>query len=548
MDLALKSDAEMPQQHEVSVLDGRTISHGHYNANLEMKVRAVRKKAPTAKGSEPSRHSTVRRRAIGQAVFGFIVVFVVVIAVVGVISLVSSPGTSEHSKNSNTSSPATGRSTSTVSYTATAATFLYRTLPEEFGVNGYTFHMEYNGTGGYGLRNGTATANLGFSLVLRVSDGTANQTVVFGWAPPAPAPQSLPVPDQSILFDGRVQMRWYSNSTGTYLQVLAGAPNSQTSESGRTTLSNGLRLLLGLSPSVLPQGDGVSISVSLINALPTRNNLTVSGGGTRLNLGPCSQLPLGVGVFRGNYDAANLSAGTPLGLYYPGMYSCPAMFGVAYWSFAPLSDNVTLVSDQPTGLGNATAPQDVWTQKAGADLEYWGYWSGRAEFYPSVNASFTAFQPGSYTVAAEDAWGEETIMHFTVVAATKVLTCATISSNSSFVPHGNESTGPGPLKLDAYYQLGTSNSYVLALSATGSSPVILTFFNYAGNSQLQFSPNPSTIASWQFYAPDGTLAYPATFYPGQCTLIRIVLPNAPPQIPLSLEFSDNESQEFMLSP
>ena len=113
-------------------------------------------------------------------------------------------------------------STSTVSYTSTMATFLYRTMPKNFTVNGYAFHIEYNGTGYTVSQNGVATSNSGFSLVLKVSDGTNNQTVIFGWAPPAPAPLSLPVPDNASLLGGKVELSWLSNSTGTYLYVIAG--------------------------------------------------------------------------------------------------------------------------------------------------------------------------------------------------------------------------------------------------------------------------------------------------------------------------------------
>lgn len=113
-------------------------------------------------------------------------------------------------------------SSSSVSYTSTTTTFLYRTMPKDFAVDGYAFHIEYNGTGYTVAQNGAATSNSGFSLVLTVSNGTANQTATFGWAPPAPAPQSLPVPEQARLFGGKVVLNWLSNSTGTYLHVIAG--------------------------------------------------------------------------------------------------------------------------------------------------------------------------------------------------------------------------------------------------------------------------------------------------------------------------------------
>jgi hypothetical protein len=89
---------------------------------------------------------------------------------------------------------------------------------------------------------------------------------------------------------------------------------------------------------------------------------------------------------------------------------------------------------------------------------------------------------------------------------------------------------------------------VLALSARGASPVTLTFLTYEGSSDLLFNPDPSQLQSWQFFAPNGTLSYPATFSPGQCSLLRVVLPKAPAQISLEFELSDNETQTINLSP
>jgi hypothetical protein len=318
--------------------------------------------------------------------------------------------------------------------------------------------------------------------------------------------------------------------------------------------SNGLRLTLSLARSMFPQGSGVSMNVSLINTLTTRNNLTMPGGRISLGLGPCGQLPLSVGVFKGNYDVGNLSEGNSLGLYYPGLYMCPALFPIGFWSFAPGNDNVTLVSPQPTGAGNANAPKDMWTQRARANLEYWGYWSGQATGYPSGNAAFVSFQPGTYTVAAQDAWGDATVLHFQIVNDQNALDCATIALNSSFIGHTVDYVGPGPLKLGVYYaEHGNNSTFVLALTAAGGSNETLTFLIYTPlyssmNSQLSFDPDPSRVQSWQYFTQDGAMVYPATFYPNQCSLLRVIIPQNSTEIHLRFEFSDNQAQTFTLKP
>ena len=131
------------------------------------------------------------------------------------------------------------------------------------------------------------------------------------------------------------------------------------------------------------------------------------------------------------------------------------------------------------------------------------------------------------------------------------LTCGTIASNSSFVGYTNDTVGPGPLKLDAYYvNLRVNDTVVLALSNTGDSTLAVltgdTSSFYFGYTPYEFSPDGRQIQRWQYYAPNGTLGYPAFFYPDQCVLISMNLLS--PQFPLTLGFTDNQTQTFNFSP
>ncbi|MDG6924940.1 MAG: hypothetical protein JRN09_00140 [Nitrososphaerota archaeon] len=339
-----------------------------------------------------------------------------------------------------------------------------------------------------------------------------------------------------------------STSTTLTTYTTPGTPTENATSS--VTSPNGLRLTLSLAYDPSSFGSGIPIEVSLFNTLSTTSNLEPTAGAQEFSLGPCSQLPLGVEVLEGNYGLGNLSEGSSLGLYYPGVYNCPALFGVAYWSFAPHSDNVTLLSQQPVGNSNTTAPQAMWTQKASASLEYWGYWSGEApEGYPTGNASFTSFPPDVYTVAADDSWGQVTLLHFTVVPVLISLpSCSSIASDPSYLRYANFSSSGGPLNLQAYYrEAGSNTSYVLALSASGNLTVSLTYLDYSGNWPLQFSANSSQIQTWQFFTPEGALAYPATFQHGQCSLLQVNLPYPSQSIVLGMELSDNETQTFTLN-
>jgi hypothetical protein len=357
-----------------------------------------------------------------------------------------------------------------------------------------------------------------------------------------------------------------TTATTASLQTTSAAPSAtgstttasvtsiQTSLTALTTSdynsSLGLRLALSIGQSAIRQNQGVLMNVSLVNTLGTQNNLTAFTTGVNASLGPCSNVPLGVGIFRGNYAVGNVSDVKPLDIFGPGPIDCGAEGLTPYFSFAPSSDNVTLVYPQAlSGSSNLYSEK-----KANASMQFWGYWTDKP-VVPSadggLNEAFTSFSPGLYTIAGEDWWGQVTVLHFQVGVDENPLTCATIASNSSFTRYTNDSVSAGPLKLEAYFENPRANdTVVLALSNTGNSTLaVLTddtgsfYFVYT---PYQFSPDGSQVQRWQYYAPNGTLSYPAFFYPNQCVLISMTLSS--PQFPLTLGFTDNQTQTFNFSP
>lgn len=127
-----------------------------------------------------------------------------------------------------------------------------------------------------------------------------------------------------------------------------------------------------------------------------------------------------------------------------------------------------------------------------------------------------------------------TVLHFQVDEDEYPLTCATIATNSSFVGYTNDTVGTGPLKLEAYYENPRVNdTVILALSNTGNSTLAVltgdTGSFYFAYTPYEFSPDASQVQRWQYYAPNGTLSYPAFFYPNQCVLISMTMSS--PQFP-----------------
>jgi len=196
--------------------------------------------------------------------------------------------------------------------------------------------------------------------------------------------------------------------------------HTATSTTADTASPLGLQLMLNVQTITNPNVSGRWLNVSLSNTLSMQLVLAPGAVGLGLSLGPCNQLPIGVGIFSGNYNLANLSKAAPLDLYQPGTYNCPALFSVADWSFAPGSDNVTLVSQQPSGSGNATTTENMWTQPAAASIQLSGYWTGGNE-----SAVFHQFSPGVYTAVAADEWGDTQIITFNIPSL------ASTGSNSS---------------------------------------------------------------------------------------------------------------------
>jgi len=186
---------------------------------------------------------------------------------------------------------------------------------------------------------------------------------------------------------------------------------------------DGLQLRLNISGDVIPQGDNISIEISEFNTLPAWNDPPTTTYQT-LSTSPCrGLLPLGVGIFQGDYSSGNISSAQPLGLFYPGIYNCPGFSaGGASYVFAPQSDNMSVSPAQPTTLTHTVTSDGktsvqyivttpVNTRPAAASLQFSGYWTGSDI---SSNATFHTFDLGSYTVEGVDWWGHVVFAHFQV--------------------------------------------------------------------------------------------------------------------------------------
>ena len=235
----------------------------------------------------------------------------------------------------------------------------------------------------------------------------------------------LPIPGKTTTTTGATATIATSLQTTSAALSTTGATTTTSVTSLQTSLTTltksdynsslGIELSMSIAGSALSENDGVSLYLSLDNTLATRNNLTRPGG-RDLPLSSyqtCSQLPVGVEIFQGNYDVGNASQGEPLGLIGSNeVVHCAVM--PDSWSLAPMSNHITY----PTG---PAAP-------ASMNMTYWGNWSNSGQV-------FRPFSLGAYTIEGLDFWGQATILHFQVVENQNPLDCATIASNSWFAAY-----------------------------------------------------------------------------------------------------------------
>jgi hypothetical protein len=178
--------------------------------------------------------------------------------------------------------------------------------------------------------------------------------------------------------------------------------NSTTSNS-----ANGLSLVLSLNSTIMQSGQGISVILEEQNTLPKVNEVSASTNWplNGLKVGPCGPLnyPIGVAIFQGYYVAANISSAKPLQLYEPGVYACPMILAkIDAYTFQPLSSTADIVG--------SCGSSSCFTERIYSNVTANGYWNEGL----LGGATFTHFNPGTYTVVAGDEWGALAILHFLV--------------------------------------------------------------------------------------------------------------------------------------
>ena len=172
----------------------------------------------------------------------------------------------------------------------------------------------------------------------------------------------------------------------------------------------GLNLSVIMNTTSLQSGESIDIIISETNTLNTTNTVNAANEWqfSPLSLSPCGTLnyPMGLAIFQGYYTPSNVSTAETLELYKPGMYSCPMILaGITSYTFQPLST-----------VASVNAPYSIFNLSLASGVTASGYWTdNNSSDVWGLNARFSNFQPGIYTIAGGDEWGQLILLHFTVV-------------------------------------------------------------------------------------------------------------------------------------
>lgn len=221
-------------------------------------------------------------------------------------------------------------------------------------------------------------------------------------------------------------------------------PNQLNSTvSGRTWISshrpypNGLEILVRANFSLIASGQAIELVAEVNNTYdePVTVNPSVVFGNVsewaHNYESPCgSILPLDMAVFKGHFDSSNISqAGNPLQLIPYQSTLCPAIADVTKVVFQPSNDTAALYytiygkpPNQPLGSMSITSAVRLTgcfiatvNSTCGSEFGVNGYYTGSAG--PGVGQAsntFHPFDPGEYTVAVADTWGQITFLYFQV--------------------------------------------------------------------------------------------------------------------------------------
>ena len=330
--------------------------------------------------------------------------------------------------------------------------------------------------------------------------------------------------------------------------------NSFTQTFGTVNSTIGLQLQLSVNSTTIPSEDAIGVSVSILNTLSTKNNLTASNDWAiqGLSSGSCDLgnstnklfSPAGIAVFRGSYGANNLSTASPLPIW--ALIECPVDLAFNGTSIIGQLHNITSYSLLPmSASGNyagyyvipttasSTCGGSVCTYYATPDTFAKGVFSTQMSFPTTVYAnnstgglrpynSLLSSLPGNYTLVAGDEWGQVVLLHFQVTSSNNLPTVGSFLASSGAC---DENGNPVPCSTSEYSQAFIFNCVASAATSFGCTEQVSSGLGDPGSPLTYYSitvwypyvnqPNEPASANCMFSVKD----YTSSPY-GNCFLVN----------------------------
>ena len=184
------------------------------------------------------------------------------------------------------------------------------------------------------------------------------------------------------------------------LVLMAGCTQTTTETTTTAQSRNGLQLQVSVNAATVNPAEPLQINVSEYNTLATYNNVAAATnwGVNGLTIGACPNInvqPFGVAVFQGNYNAQNISQGTPLELY--AAVPCAQLIRlITGYDFLPDSNNAAII---PGGDLTSPTPMSV-------TVTINGIYKQGFQLIP--------LSSGIYTLVAGDEWGSLEFLYINI--------------------------------------------------------------------------------------------------------------------------------------
>jgi hypothetical protein len=190
--------------------------------------------------------------------------------------------------------------------------------------------------------------------------------------------------------------------TTSLLTTSSGSTTSSITEQSSTLASNGLKLIVSITPTSIAQGGSVNVVADVLNTLSTPDNVSASVTWPLASLqGPCNSGTVSIALYQGSVSSENVGSASVVPLYGPGAVPCPDIPNYNFFVFSPNSDTIT-------GYAGSLSSPHTFRDYTSFTLQK--YYDPSSPSAPNL----VNLQLGTYTLIVGDIWGNLVFLPFSV--------------------------------------------------------------------------------------------------------------------------------------